>query len=492
MVKNIIGSGGDTSNPTTGVDHNRPSVNGQSGTQNPNGASNNPRSQYDIDNQPPSAFGSKGNTDYERPSKLSAGTGIGTTGRGDSTITGDKNRGIGSKEFVSGSGGIGKRGDADIGDRGSIGTGATGAASGSQHHRRTSDVGGTGFGGGTGMRNALATDHTMGHRAEHMTNLQPNENATNDSHQLHREHILNLCLPALVLSFRAAVTHERVGHHETEEVLQEREHDRHVHHVQHHTQPVIDKNIKNEVHHDKVHPVTNIRENHTNKPEEGSALHGQVRQHKDSLEHGDRQRVVVDKGETVNEREHHHVHHIVQPIINKETVEQHRVHTTIPIHQVTHEAPVVHKSQTHAPVSMEHFAQKGGQIAGGLSHDQVSGTVLRDGQCTREVDGEGEEIARKLTGTHISEDNFGRHSDGLNSSGGRIGEQGRDGVRPDIGSHGKGGLGKTGTNSSNPSSTAAGRAEKGMFADGSRGRPTETHGGRGHTGPSGMRIGIDE
>ncbi|KAG6829734.1 hypothetical protein H0H87_010406, partial [Tephrocybe sp. NHM501043] len=122
---------------------------------------------------------------------------------------------------------------------------------------------------------------------------------------------------------------------------------------------------------------------HANKPEEGSTLQrGQIRRHEDSLDQGDNERVVIDRGEAINEREHHHVHHIVQPIIEKETIEQHRIHTVIPVHQVTHEAPVVHKSQTHAPVSMEYFAQKGGQIVGGLKYDEVRSTVLRNGQCT--------------------------------------------------------------------------------------------------------------
>jgi hypothetical protein len=66
-----------------------------------------------------------------------------------------------------------------------------------------------------------------------------------------------------------AVTHEKVRHHETEEVLRQKEHDRHgefgllafiftlihvllVHHVQHHTQPVLDQEVQPEEHHEKV------------------------------------------------------------------------------------------------------------------------------------------------------------------------------------------------------------------------------------------------
>jgi hypothetical protein len=34
---------------------------------------------------------------------------------------------------------------------------------------------------------------------------------------------------------------------------------------------------------------------------------------------------------------HHHVHEHVQPVINKETVQPHVVHTTIPIQYVTYD-----------------------------------------------------------------------------------------------------------------------------------------------------------
>jgi hypothetical protein len=46
---------------------------------------------------------------------------------------------------------------------------------------------------------------------------------------------------------------------------------------------------------------------------------------------------------------------------------------------------------------MDHFSQKGG-LSSGLSHDQIGNKVLHGGECTREVDGEGENLARDLTG----------------------------------------------------------------------------------------------
>ena len=56
--------------------------------------------------------------------------------------------------------------------------------------------------------------------------------------------------------------HETVHHHETEEVLRQKEVDRHVHHVQHHVQPINVTDHQNEIHHERNVPLTNIREKH--------------------------------------------------------------------------------------------------------------------------------------------------------------------------------------------------------------------------------------
>ena len=36
--------------------------------------------------------------------------------------------------------------------------------------------------------------------------------------------------------------------------------------------------------------------------------------------HLERERTIIDKGVTVKETIHHHVHHVIQPIIEKESV----------------------------------------------------------------------------------------------------------------------------------------------------------------------------
>jgi hypothetical protein len=71
-------------------------------------------------------------------------------------------------------------------------------------------------------------------------------------------------------------------------------------------------------------------------------------------------RVPVTEGEHV----HHHVHETIQPVIQKEVVQPNVVHTTVPIHEVHHNA-AQHHTTTHLPaVSMSEFKKQGGALSG--------------------------------------------------------------------------------------------------------------------------------
>jgi hypothetical protein len=63
--------------------------------------------------------------------------------------------------------------------------------------------------------------------------------------------------------------------------------------------------------------LTTIEEQHVNKVEDNSLFEGQVRQHRDSTDHSAKERTIVDKGTTVTENVHHHIHHVIQPVIEK-------------------------------------------------------------------------------------------------------------------------------------------------------------------------------
>lgn len=77
-------------------------------------------------------------------------------------------------------------------------------------------------------------------------------------------------------------------------------------------------------------------------------------------------------------------------------VDRQRIRTTIPIHEVTHEAPIVHQSQTHKSVPLEHFLDRGGILQNAISADEIGSRVLHVGQCKREVEGVAEDLEREL------------------------------------------------------------------------------------------------
>jgi hypothetical protein len=192
----------------------------------------------------------------------------------------------------------------------------------------------------------------------------------------------------------APVTHETRHHHEVEEVERQREIDRHVHHVQHHIQPVVDTQHAAEVQHQKNIPVTQIKENHVATQEDKAQFAALNREH-DTVNEAAREKTIIDKGETVRENTHHHVHHTVQPVIERDVHTHEREHTTVPIHQTTHEAPIVHQSQQHAPLRIDEFIAGGGDLNSHLKHSadllNVSGQ-----DCERTVDGPAETLASNL------------------------------------------------------------------------------------------------
>lgn len=77
-------------------------------------------------------------------------------------------------------------------------------------------------------------------------------------------------------------------------------------------------------------------------------------------------------------------------------VDQHRIHTAIPIYEITHEAPVIHQSRIHDPIPIEHFMNHGGSLDNTVQPEDVSAGLLAKGQCTREVVGAAERLEKDL------------------------------------------------------------------------------------------------
>jgi len=270
----------------------------------------------------------------------------------------------------------------------------------SGHGRLSSSSSGRGFGDGP---------HETGHVASKEHHEFDPKLATHD-HQ-HLQH----------------VTHRQVRHVEVEEVERQREVDRHIHHVQTHVQPVLDKQVLPEKLSENIIAPTKVNEVHASTPEDVKLFESLATQHRDTESHRPKERTVVDLGEKVNEKVHHHVHHVTQPIIEQEVVERHRIHTVIPVHHVTHEAPIIHKSSTHAPVSLNDFLQGGGKLDSHVTHE-TSGLLDND-DCERVVDGPAESLIKDLNlgGSTFGHSHTGSsHSHTGSSSSGKLGQVAHD------------------------------------------------------------------
>lgn len=222
---------------------------------------------------------------------------------------------------------------------------------------------------------ALPPNHQHQHpREDGLLDVTDAKAATHDHHHL------------------APVTHERRQVHEVEEVERQREVDRHVHHVQHHVQPVLDTQHGTEHVERKVVPTTEIKEQHVATGED-KAQFASLNTARDEFTEGQRERTIVDKGENVVEHDHHHVHHVVQPVIERDVHEHNRIKTTIPVHQEVNEAPIVHQSVQHEPLKLDQFVSGGGDLNSTLKHD---GSLLERGKCERTVDGPAESMVETL------------------------------------------------------------------------------------------------
>ncbi|KAI5477968.1 hypothetical protein MNV49_005760 [Pseudohyphozyma bogoriensis] len=193
------------------------------------------------------------------------------------------------------------------------------------------------------------------------------------------------------------LTKEHHHYHETEEVVRVRERERHVHHVEHHVQPVLDTQHLEAVTVDNKHDVSKVEEYHTNSTEEARKF-AAYNVHKNETHQREKERHVIDKGEQVHEVIHHHVHRIVQPIIVRDVHHYNNIRTTIPIHHTVHEAPIVHESKTHEPIRLDEFLKKGGDTKSKFNYDNLG--VLSLGNCSYRQYGPADKLLKDL---HIGE-----------------------------------------------------------------------------------------
>lgn len=176
----------------------------------------------------------------------------------------------------------------------------------------------------------------------------------------------------------------RVGHHDTtvhetvapavqREVVKPHQHeevntaiDKEVHQDHYHrtVQPVKDREVLPEQHTANLGAVQHREFDHRDHDSTKRALATEQGTFKD-------ERVVegTSHSQSANatiggEHVHHHVHETIQPVVQKETIQPSVVHTTVPIHEVHHNAAKHHSTSALPAVTMDQFKQRGGVLGG--------------------------------------------------------------------------------------------------------------------------------
>ncbi|PSK33456.1 hypothetical protein B9Z65_7343 [Elsinoe australis] len=161
-----------------------------------------------------------------------------------------------------------------------------------------------------------------------------------------------------------AVTNETVNQHRHENVTTAV--DREVHQDHYHTtvQPVHDIKQLPEQHHHNMAPVEHRKFEHGNDADVKRRLEAERAQFKDTTVKGDTKHTSSVAPTVAGEHIHHHVHENIQPVVDRQTIEPHVVHTTVPIHETHHSAAQHHSTSTLPAVHMSDFKKQGGSLTG--------------------------------------------------------------------------------------------------------------------------------
>ncbi|TVY32316.1 hypothetical protein LOCC1_G008536, partial [Lachnellula occidentalis] len=219
-----------------------------------------------------------------------------------------------------------------------------------------------------------------------------------------------------------AVQQEHVRRTQLEE--QTKAVDREVHQDHHHTsvQPIADREVLPEQHTSQVTGVEHRHIKHGSDDHAKAKLAAEQAQFKNTREVGETERQTV-AGETIaGEHVHHHVHENIQPVIQKETIQNSVVHTTIPVHEVHQNEAKHHTASQLPPVTMEDFKRQGGQLGGREERTDAFGGEPRSVGGT--LGGAGAKGTTSLTDTDTSRTGHSGHHGSSTHTGSSIGNSG--------------------------------------------------------------------
>ncbi|KAK6537590.1 hypothetical protein TWF694_011770 [Orbilia ellipsospora] len=208
---------------------------------------------------------------------------------------------------------------------------------------------------------------------------------------------------------KPAVLHETVHEQQHENVIHAIDREVHQHHHQIHVQPIHHKVVEDEKHHHKIIPIEHRHKHHGKDHKFETALaaeHGQFKDEQNILpvQNTNQHNVVV--GEHI----HHHVHDYIQPVIERERIVPHVVHTTVPIHEHIEHEPYIHKGNVLPTMTMEEFTKKGFSLKGSkkpLEHIDYEGNPL-------EIDGQSHVgFGKSATASEMYDPMSGRQREGM-------------------------------------------------------------------------------
>ncbi|KAI0379544.1 hypothetical protein F5Y04DRAFT_290156 [Hypomontagnella monticulosa] len=165
-------------------------------------------------------------------------------------------------------------------------------------------------------------------------------------------------------SVEPAIKHETVKPTEHEDINTAVNKEIHQDHYHRTVQPVHAKEILPEQHQHRVSDVQHRDYDHRDHENTKKVLAAENEKYKDQHVVQETTRTQSHAPTVEGEHIHHHVHETVQPVLHKETIQPHVVHTTVPIHE-THHAPAQHHSTSSLPpISIDEYKQQGGSLNG--------------------------------------------------------------------------------------------------------------------------------
>jgi hypothetical protein len=161
-----------------------------------------------------------------------------------------------------------------------------------------------------------------------------------------------------------AVEHKTINPHQREE--RQIAVDREVHQDHYHTtvQPVLDREVLPEQHHANIVPIEHRTHDKRDTRDTEQFLAQTKAQFKSEQVRTDTKHTATELPSVAGEHTHHHIHETIQPVIQKEVIEPHVVHTTVPIHEVHHKQAQHHSATALPAVSIDEFKKGGGALTG--------------------------------------------------------------------------------------------------------------------------------